>query len=95
VDFGIDVPVVTSAVSDTVDDGGDEVSVELETLFIVVVSILVINEDATVSIEVTYGCDIVDDDDDDEYGTEIVLSSIVLSLFPVVELEVSYVLEIN
>jgi hypothetical protein len=94
VDFGIDVPVVTSAVSDTVDDGRDEVSVELETLFIVVVSILVINEDAPVSIEVTYGCDIVDDDDD-EYGTEIVLSSIVLSLFPVVELEVSYVLEIN
>ncbi len=53
------------------DDGTDEVSVELERLFIVVVSISVINEDAVLSIELSYECDIVDDDDDDEYGTEV------------------------
>jgi hypothetical protein len=77
------------------DDDTDEVSVELKTLFIVVVvSISIINEDVIVSIEVSYECDIVDDDDD-EYGTEVVSYRIVLSWFPVVELEVSYVLEVN
>ncbi len=76
------------------DDDTDEVSVELKTLFIFVVSISIINEDVIVSIEVSYECDIVDDDDD-EYGTEVVSYRIVLSLFPMVELEVSYVLEVN
>jgi len=73
------------------DDGTVEVSVELETLLIVVVSISLVNEDLVVSVEVSYECDIVDD----EYGTEVASYSIVLSLFPVVELEVSYVLEVN
>ncbi len=77
------------------DDGTVEVSFEIETLFIVVVPISLVNEDVVVSIEVSYDRDIVDDDDDDEYGTEVPSYSIVLSLFPVVELEVSYVLEVN
>jgi hypothetical protein len=76
------------------DDGTEEVPVGVETLLIVYVSISVINVGVIVSIEVSYECDIVDDDDD-EYGTEVVSYRIVLSWFPVVELEVSYVLEVN
>ncbi len=68
------------------DDSSVEVSVELEILLIIVVSTSGVNEDAVVSES-----DIVDGDDED--GTEIVVSSIVLSLFPIVELEVSYVSE--
>jgi len=50
----------------------------------------VINGDAAVSVEVVYEFDV---DDNDEYSKEVDVSSMVLSVFTIVELETSFVVE--
>jgi hypothetical protein len=74
------------------DDSREEVSVILETIFIVVVSTLLSNVDVAVSIEVISGYDTVDDD---EYAMKFDVFSTVLCAFKAVELEISFVVELN
>ncbi len=87
----IDVEIVVPMVVICVDDNRrEELSVELKTLFIAVVSTSVIDDDAAVSVEVVYEFDV---GDNDEYSTDADVSSMVFSVFTIVELETSFVVE--
>ncbi len=92
IDDSVMVLVVIICVDDN-DNGREELSVELEILLIAVVGTWVRDEVVLISMEVVDECDV---DDNDGYSLEIDTLSVPLAVFPLVLLEIAFVIaEIN